>query len=89
MMALTPLQYARQTDTPAFRRRYNKYRYLAFSYTYLGYNLRRPMFQDRRVRQALAYAINKKELIDGVLLGPRRGGDGALQAGHLALRSAM
>ena len=69
MMTLTPLQYSRQTDTPAFRRRYKKYRYLASSYTYLGYNLRRPMFQDRRVRRALAYAINKKELVDGVLLG--------------------
>jgi peptide/nickel transport system substrate-binding protein len=68
-MGLTPLQYRMQTDTPAFRRRFSKYSYLAFGYTYLGYNLRRPMFQDRRVRQALSYAINKQEIIDGVLLG--------------------
>lgn len=68
-MGLSPLQYDRQTDTPAFRRLYNKYRYLNFGYTYLGYNLKRPLFQDKRVRQALAYAINKQELIDGVLLG--------------------
>lgn len=68
-MGLSPLQYDRQTDTPAFRRLYNKYRYLNFGYTYLGYNLRRPMFQDKRVRQALAFAINKQEIIDGVLLG--------------------
>ncbi|MCK4536501.1 MAG: peptide-binding protein [Desulfuromonadales bacterium] len=68
-MGLTPLQYTDQTDTPAFRRNFNKYRYLAFGYTYLGYNLRRPMFQDKRVRQALSHAINKQELIDGVLIG--------------------
>ena len=68
-MDLTPLQYARQTDSSGFRRRFSKYRYLAFAYTYLGYNLRRPLFQDKRVRQAIAYAINKKELIDGVLFG--------------------
>lgn len=68
-MGLTPLQFDRQTDTPAFRRNYNKYQYLSFGYTYLGYNLRRPMFADKRVRQALAYAIDKQELIDGVLLG--------------------
>jgi len=68
-MGLTPLQYARQTETPAFRRRFNKYRYPASAYTYLGFNLRRPMFQDLRVRHALAHAINKQELIDGVLLG--------------------
>lgn len=68
-MGLSPLQYDRQTDTLAFRRLYNKYRYLNFGYTYLGYNLRRPMFQDKRVRQALSYAIDKQEIIDGVLLG--------------------
>ncbi len=68
-MGLTPLQYARQTDTPAFRRRFRRYRYPAFAYTYLGYNLRHKMFQDKRVRQALSYAINKQELVDGVLMG--------------------
>ncbi len=68
-MGLTPLQFAMQTDTPAFRRRFRKYRYPASVYSYLGYNLRRPMFQDKRVRQALSYAIDKQEIIDGVLLG--------------------
>jgi peptide/nickel transport system substrate-binding protein len=68
-MGLTPLQYARQTESPAFKRRFNKYRYPAFAYTYLGYNLRKPMFQDRRVRQAITYAIDKQEIVDGVLLG--------------------
>jgi peptide/nickel transport system substrate-binding protein len=68
-MGLSPLQYDRQTDTLAFKRLFNKYRYLSFGYTYLGYNLKRPLFQDRRVRQALAYAIDKQEIIDGVLLG--------------------
>jgi len=68
-MGLTPLQYARQTDTLAFKRRFEKYRYLDFSYTYLGFNLRRPLFQDVRVRRALAHALNKQELVDGVLLG--------------------
>lgn len=68
-MGLTPLQYARQTQTAAFERQFRKYRYPAFAYTYLGYNLRRPYFQDKRVRQALSYAIDKKEIIDGVLLG--------------------
>ncbi|HKI51027.1 MAG TPA: peptide-binding protein [Geothermobacteraceae bacterium] len=68
-MGLTPIQFSTQTDTPAFKRHFNKYRYLSFSYTYLGYNLERPLFQDRRVRQALTHALNKQEIIDGVLLG--------------------
>jgi peptide/nickel transport system substrate-binding protein len=68
-MGLTPIQFSTQTDTPAFRRNFNKYRYLGFGYSYLGYNLRKPLFQDVRVRQAIAHAIDKQELIDGVLLG--------------------
>ncbi len=68
-MGLTPLQYVRQTNDPAFLRQFNKYKYLSFSYTYLGYNLRHPLFQERKVRQALSYAINKEEIIKGVLYG--------------------
>jgi len=68
-MNLTPLQYTRQTEYPRFQRLYNKYRYIPFSYIYLGYNLEDPRFADRRVRQALTSAINKKEIIEGVLLG--------------------
>ncbi len=68
-MSLTPIQYSTQTETTAFKRNYNKYRYLAFGYSYLGYNLQKPIFQDKRVRQAISYAIDKQELINGVLLG--------------------
>jgi peptide/nickel transport system substrate-binding protein len=68
-MGLTPLQYKRQTEYPKFQRLFNKYRYVSFSYTYLGYNLEDSRFADRRVRQALSYAIDKQELIYGVLLG--------------------
>ncbi len=68
-MGLTPLQYTRQTETNLFRKNYRKYRYLSFGYSYLGYNLENPLFTDKRVRQAISYAINKEEIIDGVLLG--------------------
>lgn len=68
-MGLTPLQYARQTDTPFFRKNFRKYRYPSFAYTYLGFNLKDPRFADKRVRQAIAYAIDKQEILDGVLFG--------------------
>ncbi len=68
-MGLEPLQYLKQTDTPEFKAQYNKYRYLSFGYTYLGYNLLNKRFADKRVRQAISYAIDKQELIDGVLMG--------------------
>ncbi len=68
-MTLTPIQYAKQTDTEEFRRNFRKYRYLGFNYTYLGFRLSHPFFSDVRVRRAIAHAIDKKELIDGVLFG--------------------
>ncbi|MBI3596028.1 MAG: peptide-binding protein [Nitrospirae bacterium] len=68
-MGLSPLQYQRQTDTAYFKQYFNKYRYPAFAYTYLGYNLLDPRFRDKRVRQAIAYAINRQSVIDGVLFG--------------------
>jgi peptide/nickel transport system substrate-binding protein len=68
-MILTPLQYRRQTKYPRFAKMYKKYCYEPYSYVYLGYNLKKKLFEDRKVRQALTCAINKKEIIEGVLLG--------------------
>ncbi len=68
-MGLTPVQYARQTSDPDFVRNFKKYKYLPFAYTYLGYNLRHPFFSDKRVRQAISYAINKEEIVKVILFG--------------------
>ncbi|MDY0300062.1 MAG: peptide-binding protein [Trichlorobacter sp.] len=69
MMGLTPVQYARQTENQRFLKAFNKYRYPSNSYLYLGYNLRHPLFKNKQVRRAITAAINKDELIQGVLFG--------------------
>jgi len=69
LTGLSPLQYTRQTDTPFFKKYYRKFRLPSFGYTYLGYNLNNPKFKDKRVRQALNYAVDKQEIINVVLLG--------------------
>lgn len=84
MMGLTPLQYTRQTENNLFRQSFDKYRYLAFAYTYLGYNLKHPFFVDKRVRQAISYAINKEEIISGVLLGLGKPATGPYKPGTWA-----
>ncbi|MFH1837629.1 MAG: peptide-binding protein [Candidatus Omnitrophota bacterium] len=68
-MDLNPYQFIYRSETPEFTKRMEKYKYLARSYTYIGYNQKDPLFQDVRVRQALSYAINKEEIIRTVLLG--------------------
>ncbi|MBW2060536.1 MAG: peptide-binding protein [Deltaproteobacteria bacterium] len=80
-MDLTPIQYKRQTNTPKFEKDFKKYQYLSFGYTYLGFNLLDPKFQDKRVRQAIGYAIDKNEIIDGVLLGLGQPANGPYKPG--------
>ncbi|MDK9718121.1 MAG: peptide-binding protein [Trichlorobacter sp.] len=83
-MGLTPVQFARQTDTPRFKADFNKYRYPSNGYLYLGYNLRHPLFKDVRVRRAMTAAINKDELIQGVLFGMGQKANGPMIPGRWA-----
>ncbi|CAN5628311.1 peptide-binding protein [soil metagenome] len=39
------------------------------AYVFLGWNARRPMFSDPRVRRALTMAINRQEIVDGIVYG--------------------
>ena len=78
---LSPIQYRRQTEYPAFQKAFHRYRYVSNSYGYLGFNLRDRRFQDKRVRHAMAHAINKQELLDGVLLGLGRPAVGPYKPG--------
>ncbi len=84
LASLTAIQYARQTEYPAFRKAYRKHRYPSSAYTYFGFNLKDPRFADRRVRQAFAHAINKQELIEGVLMGLAREATGPIRPGTWA-----
>ncbi len=70
MMGLSPIQYSRVLPArPELNQNVGLYKELGNSYTYLGFNLKRKPFDDVRVRQAINYAIDKQEIIDGVLLG--------------------
>jgi len=84
LMGLTPVQYARQTSSSDFNSLFSKYRYPSSAYVYLGYNLRHPLFMDKRVRQAMTAAIDKDELISGVLFGMGQKAHGPIVPGRWA-----
>lgn len=65
-MALTPDQFKAYED---IFEHHQRYRYPAFSYVYMGLNLKNPLFADRRVRQALALAMDRDQLVTGLTLG--------------------
>ena len=69
-MSLDPTQFSRIVPARAkLKETLNLYKELGNSYTYMGFNLKHKPFDDVRVRQAINYAINKQEIIDGVYLG--------------------
>jgi peptide/nickel transport system substrate-binding protein len=67
---VTPAQYKLQVYKSAFFDKYfQNFRYPAFAYNYLGFNLNHPFFSDKNMRRAIAHSINKTEIITGVLFG--------------------
>jgi ABC-type transport system substrate-binding protein len=58
-----PYQVARFTEDP----RYQSFSGLSFGYSYIGYNMRREPFNDRRVRTALGMAVDVDRIIKYVL----------------------
>jgi peptide/nickel transport system substrate-binding protein len=49
-----------------------KFKYPSHSYSYIGYNLRNPLFQDRKVRLALTHLVNRDRILKDVYYGLAR-----------------
>lgn len=63
--AVQPHQVARLEKD----KRYQHFSGLSFGYSYIGYNMRRKPFDDRRVRMALGMAVDVDKIITYVLYG--------------------
>ncbi|NOZ23411.1 MAG: peptide-binding protein [Planctomycetes bacterium] len=60
-----PHEFARLSKNPRFK----LYERFYPGYTYIGWNEKREMFKDKRVRTALTYAINREDIVKYVLYG--------------------
>jgi peptide/nickel transport system substrate-binding protein len=60
---LTPLQIDRQLE-PDFQKNFTIFEKQSFSYTYLGFNLQDKKWQNKKLREAINLAIDKKEMVD-------------------------
>ncbi|MEN8264559.1 MAG: peptide-binding protein [Nitrospirota bacterium] len=58
-----PHQVARLKNDP----KYQNFSSLSFGYSYVGYNMRRELFKDKRVRKALGMAIDTEKIIRYVM----------------------
>jgi peptide/nickel transport system substrate-binding protein len=65
-LTLTPDQYKAYD---AIFEHHDRYRFPSFKYVYFGFNLKNDLFKDLHVRQALAYAIDRQSMVQGIVLG--------------------
>jgi peptide/nickel transport system substrate-binding protein len=68
-MDLTPVQAIRGTSSERFKREFQKFEYFAPSYSYIGWNNDHSIFKDKRVRQAMTYLTNRKQMVKTLLFG--------------------
>ncbi len=69
-MGLTPEQWVQYADMPEFADgQLRKIKYLGRSYSYIGWNQKNSLFQDKRVRQALTHLVNREKILRDVYFG--------------------
>lgn len=66
-MSLTPIQHLKQSSGARFDKQFAKHLYFAPSYIYIGWNNAHALFSDTRVRQAMTYLTNRKQMVKTIL----------------------
>lgn len=74
LVVITPAWYREEIlqgkeDSPFKNGQLNYHEFLYYSYSYIGWNMNKPLFSDKKVRQAMSYAFNGKEILESVFLG--------------------
>jgi peptide/nickel transport system substrate-binding protein len=67
-MNLSADQWVNRTNIPEFNQNsdkyiLNKYKYPSKSYSYIGYNLKNPLFKNKNVRKALTHLVNREKIL--------------------------
>jgi peptide/nickel transport system substrate-binding protein len=68
-MDLTPIQSVRGTGSDRFNKQFQKFEYYGSSYSYFGWNNDHPIFRDKRVRRAMTYFTNRRQMVKTILFG--------------------
>jgi len=73
-MGLLAEQWVNSINTPPFdpkspQCRLKTFKYPSPAYSYIGYNMRLPIFQDKRVRRALTHLVNRERILKDVYHG--------------------
>ncbi len=66
---LRPIQWVRQTDSEHFKEKFNKYEFNTPGYSFIGWNMTRPFFSDKRVRRAMTMLVNREDILQKLNFG--------------------
>jgi len=61
--SLRPIQWVRQTDSEKFKEKFEKYQFYTPGYSFIGWNMKRPYFSDKRVRRAMTMLVNRESIL--------------------------
>ena len=68
-MSLNPIQHTRGSNSQRFNSEFQKFEYFAPNYSYVGWNNNHPIFRDKKVRTAMTYFTNRKQMVKTILFG--------------------
>jgi len=66
---LRPIQWVRQTETPGFKEKFNKFQFYTPGYSFIGWNMRSIYFSDKRVRRAMTMLVNRAQILEKLNFG--------------------
>ncbi len=69
VMNLQPEQWVHRTDSKTFKEAFNKISYYRPYYNYIGWNCMRPMFRDKKVRQAMTMLLDRETIRETIFYG--------------------
>lgn len=67
--SIQPTKFVDLKDDPNFNSKFDLSTPDQFAYHYIGFNSKRPQFEDKRVRRAIAHLINRDEMIESIFEG--------------------
>jgi peptide/nickel transport system substrate-binding protein len=66
---MTPIQWRFEAGDKDFKREFTMHKFYPPNFSFIGWNLRRPFFSDRRVRTAMAMLIDRDKILDKLMFG--------------------
>lgn len=65
-------QWVNELNRPELKNNFNRYYYYYPNYSYIGWNLRKPLFTDKRVRQAMTMLMDRESVFKNITYGMGR-----------------